>query len=93
MDALIRARPAILGVFFSALATLIVAGYLGARALLGAAAGIAQIALFLFLLTESFGSLSLVRGKCSRILARTMLCLSGFVVAGLVTNMLLQMIA
>lgn len=86
MDALIAARPYILSAFFLGL------GLLGAGAsteTMGVMRGggiLAHLALFFFLITESFGSVSAQRSTFSRVLARAALFLSGLLVTSFLVS-------
>lgn len=86
MEKLVKARPYILATFFLALLTFGVGAFNQAMGVLRAGGILAHLALFLFVLTESFGSLSKQRTRFSRNMARVFLVFSGFVVAGIIAN-------
>lgn len=90
METLVRARPLILVTFFLALAAIGVGAFVDTKALFRGGGAIAHVALFLFILTESFGSVSRQRSRSSRIIARIFLTLSALVVTGLVVNLLVM---
>lgn len=89
MEALVRARPYALTAFFLALAVIIGAGLTGQGQFQKGAGVAAYLALFVFLLTESFGSLSRRRSKFSRGMARAFLVLSFLAVASSATNLMI----
>ena len=87
MEKLVLARPYILATFFIALLTLGIGAFNQTMELLRAGGILVHIALFLFVLTESFGSVASKRTRLSRIMARVFLVLSGFTVAGIIANL------
>lgn len=90
METLVKARPLILAAFFLALTAFGVGTFLDVQALFRSSGALAHIALFLFILTESVGSVSRQRSRSTRIIARIFLCLSAFVVLGLLVNVVLE---
>lgn len=88
METLVQARPLILTLFFASLAAIGIGAFVNTGVVFRAGGVTAHIALFLFVLTESFGSIAKKRSRTSRNMARVFLVLSGFVVAGIVANLL-----
>jgi hypothetical protein len=73
MEALIRARPILLAVFLCALALTAIGSSLEINFLYLASGVAAHIALLLFILTESFGTLSKQRHIIVKVMARLFL--------------------
>jgi len=92
METLVKARPLLLATFFLALAAIGIGTFIDAQALFRNSAALAHFALFLFILTESFGSVSRRRSFGTRIIARIFLFLSAFVVIGLLVNYFIVLI-
>lgn len=89
METLVQARPLIMTLFFASLVFIGIGVFENNRMLFRTGAVTAHIVLFLFLLTESFGSISRKRSKTSRNMARVFLVLSGFVIAGILENLIM----
>ena len=87
MDALVQARPYILATFFIALVAIGVGSFNQTMGLLRVSGVLAHVMLFLFILTESFGSVSRQRSRFSRNMARVFLVFSGFLVLNIVANL------
>jgi hypothetical protein len=88
MEVLIQARPYILATFFLALVTLVIGLFIDTKTLFKTGGILAHVALFLFILTESFGSVASKRSRFSRGVARVALVMSGFVVLGIIASIL-----
>jgi len=88
MEMLIRARPLIIAVFFLAIFAIGIGAYSNVPSLFQSAALLAHVALMLFVVTESFGSVSLKRSKASRIMARTFLGLYVLMFASMISQLL-----
>ena len=93
METLVQARPLILTLFFASLAAVGIGAFINTGVVFRAGGVIAQIALFLFVLTESFGSVAMKRSRSTRNMARVFLVLSSFVVAGIFANSILVLFA
>ncbi|HZM36204.1 MAG TPA: hypothetical protein VFC18_17165 [Burkholderiales bacterium] len=93
MEALIRARPYVIAVFFVALGAAFVSTFANSAWLLKPAGVLAQIALFLFLTTESFGRIAQSRSGTSRWAARVFFALSALVVGTLAAGFMLDLLA
>jgi hypothetical protein len=89
METLVQARPLILTLFFASLVIIGIGAFENTGVAFRTGGVTAHIALFLFVLTESFGSISRKRSKTSRNMARVFLVLSGFVVTGIFANLIL----
>ena len=92
MKTLVLARPLILTMFFASLVAIGIGVFINTGVVFRTGGIMAQIALFLFLLTESFGSISNKRSRASRNIARVFLGLSGFVVAGIVAYLIMVLL-
>lgn len=90
MEILVKARPCILAIFFLTLGAIGAGVFIDTMALAHAGGVLAHVALFLFLLTESFGSISKQRDRFSRIMARMFLVPSGLVVIGLLASLMIM---
>ena len=86
MDTLIAARPYILSAFFLGLGLLGAGAFTETLGVMRSGGIIAHLALFFFLITESFGSVSAQRSTPSRALARVALFLSGLLVTSFVVS-------
>jgi hypothetical protein len=93
MEALIRARPYVIAVFFVALGAVFVSPFANSALLLVPAGVLANVALFLFLTTESFGRIARSRSGASRWTARVFFALSALVVGTLVAGFMLDLLA
>ena len=78
METLVQARPLILTLFFASLAAIGIGAFINTGVVFRTGGVTGHIALFLFVLTESFGSISRTRSKTSRNMARVFLVLSGW---------------
>ena len=87
MEKIVQARPYILTFFFIGLFVFAMGNFNDAKNLSWAGGALAHTALFLFILTESFGSVSKQRHPLSRNFSRLVLVLSGFVVTGIITSL------
>jgi hypothetical protein len=82
MKVLVRLRPVILLIFAGAGIAAFIALWLNKNTTFVWLVDVAYIAIFLFLLTESFGELAAKRTKLNRSVARVFLLLSGVVILG-----------
>jgi hypothetical protein len=80
MEPLVKARPAVIGAFFASLTGIALAAFFEGYLLLRICAVLAHVSLFLFVLTESFGSVARQRSRAARTMARVFCFMSGFVV-------------
>lgn len=87
MEVLVRARPFVIGAFFFALVAIGVGAFRETQTLFRSGGILAHVALFLFILTESFGSVSRKRSRPSRIIARIALVFSSLLMANFVVNL------
>lgn len=89
MEKLVKARLFILILFFASLVLIGIGLFENTRIVFRTGGVTAHIALFLFLLTESFGSISRKRSKISRNIARVFLALSIFVATEILENLIM----